>query len=135
MKLYLTKPQALENYKLTKAELDKLIDDGQVNAVMVEHNGDQILAIYDDDLAAYVADRDITPEKFDELRGNLLGISEAGLKYGVAPTVISGWVKQKKIEVKGSGSRNKKLIDEADVAYLVELGRAKKMRPGKKPFN
>jgi hypothetical protein len=134
MKLYLTRTQALENYKITEKELDNLIETGQVNAILVETNGDRTLAIYDDDLAAYVAERDITPEKFDHLRNNFLGIGEAGLKYGVAPTVISGWIKQGKLEVKGSGERNKKLLDEAEVAFLVELGRAKKMRPGKKPF-
>jgi hypothetical protein len=134
MKLYLTKSQALVNYPLTEGELNKLIDDGQVNAVLVENNGDQTLAIYDDDLAAYVADRDITPEKFDELRGNLLGMNEAALKYRVALVTISRWVKQGLLEVKGQDGL-KKLIDEADVAYLAAMGRAKKMRPGKKPFN
>lgn len=135
MKLYLIREQALTNYRITEHELDKLIDNDQVNTILVEEpTGERILAIYDDDLAAYIAERDITPEKFDHLRGNLLGMNEAGLKYGVTSATISRWASQKILEVKGQDGL-KKLVDEADIAYLAALGRAKKMRPGKKPFS
>jgi hypothetical protein len=134
MKLYLTKKQALENYPLTEEELNDLIETNQVDAVLVADNGDKRLALYDDDLAAYIAERDITPEKFNHLRGNLLGMTEAGLKHGVSSSTISRWVNQGVLDVKGQDGL-KKLVDEADVAYLTKLGRAKKMRPGKKPFS
>jgi len=133
MKIYLTKSQALETYKITATELDKLIDQGRVDVVLVQ-NGDEQIALYDDDLAAYVAERDITPDKFNHLRGKLLGITEAGLKYGIAPAVVSGWIKRGLIDVRQIEGQ-KKLIDEAEIAYIVELGRAKKMRPGKKVFD
>lgn len=135
MKTYLVKEQALRTYKISETELDQLIGANKLDtALVITCDGDEELAIYDDDLASYTADRDITPEKFDHLRGNFLGLTEAGLKYGIASSVISGWVKQGLLPIKGYAERNKKLIDEADVAYLSELGRAKKMRPGKKPF-
>jgi len=133
MKIYLTKSQALKTYKITATELDKLIDQGRVDVVLVQ-NGDEQIALYDDDLAAYVAERDITPDKFNHLRGKLLGITEAGLKYGIAPAVVSGWIKRGLIDVRQIEGQ-KKLIDEAEIAYIVELGRAKKMRPGKKVFD
>ena len=134
MKLYLTRAQALENYKISETELDNLIETDQANAILVETNGDRVLAIYDDDLAAYVAERDITPEKFNHLRGNLLGMAEAGLKYNVNPRTVSRWASQGVLDIKKEDGL-KKLVDEADVAYLAALGRAKKMRPGKKPFS
>ena len=65
---------------------------------------------------------------------NLLGMNEAGLKYGVTSSTISRWASQGVLEVKGEDGL-KKLVDEADVAYLAKLGRAKRMRPGKKPFS
>jgi len=133
MKIYLTKSQALKTKKITATELDKLIDQGRVDVVLVQ-NGDEQIALYDDDLAAYVAERDITPDKFNHLRGKLLGITEAGLKYGIAPAVVSGWIKRGLIDVRQIEGQ-KKLIDEAEIAYIVELGRAKKMRPGKKVFD
>jgi len=133
MKLYLTKSQALESYKISETELNDLIDQGRIDAVLIQ-NGDEQLALYDDDLAAYVAERDITPDKFDDVRGNLLGMTEAGLRYNVSAKTISRWAAQGVLEVKGQDGL-KKLVDEADVAYLAKLGRAKRMRPGKKPFS
>lgn len=136
MKTYLIKERALTAYKISEAELDQLIEQNRLDtAIVVDTEGHETLAVYDDDLSAYVADRDITPEQFSHLRGNLLGLTEAGLKYGVAPRVVSGWAQQGKLDIKGYAERNKKLIDEADIAFLVALGRAKGMRPGKKPFN
>lgn len=132
MKTYLTRAEALRRYEITETELDQLAE--QLDTVRLLDNGGEKLAFYDDDLAAYVADRDITPEKFNHLRGNLLGIGEAARKYQVNSTTISRWVAQGQLEVKGSEGQ-KKLVNEADVAYLVELGRAKKMRPGKKVFD
>ena len=137
MKLYITEQVALKRYPtLKKKELEKILNDAGANTVQVLCDDDQekVLAIYDDDLAAYVAERDITPEKFNELRGNLLGLSEAGMKYNVNPRTVARWASQGTLEVKGTDGQ-KKLIDEADVAYLAALGRAKKMRPGKKPFS
>lgn len=134
MKLYLTRAQALKNHPLSERELDELIERERVNMVLVQTNGDQKIAFYDDDLAAYVADRDITPKKFDDLRGNLLGMTEAGLNHNVSSKTVSRWASQGILKIKGRDGL-KKLVDEADVAYLAALGRAKKMRPGKKPFS
>lgn len=136
MKTYLIKERALTAYKISEAELDQLIEQNRLDtAIVVDTEGHETLAVYDDDLSAYVADRDITPDKFSHLKGNLLGLTEASLKYNVAPGVVSGWVQQGRLDIKGYAERNKKLIDEADIAYLVAVGRAKGMRPGKKPFN
>lgn len=133
MKTYLSRAEALTRYPLTETELDRLLAQGRVNTVnLVCHDGPQLI-FYDDDLAAYVAERDITPAKFDHLRGHLLGIGEAAREYKINSNTISRWAAQGKLGIKGE-ELNKKLVDEADVAYLAALGRAKKMRPGKKVF-
>lgn len=134
MKLYLTRQQALAYHPLTEGELDNLINTGQVDAVLIDHDGEKTLALYDDDLRNYITDRDITPEQFNDRRGKLLGLSEAGMKYSVNPRTVARWASQGVLEVKGTEGQ-KKLVDEADVAYLAAVGRAKKMRPGKKPFS
>ncbi len=136
MKTYISRPQALRRYPITEVELDRLIDEGKIEAVnLIDSDNDQAqLVIYDDDLADYIAERDISPEKFAHLRGHLLGMNEAGLKHGVTSKTISGWVAQGKLKIKQQQGQ-KKFVDEADVAYLVALGRAKKMRPGKKVFS
>jgi hypothetical protein len=132
MKTYLTRAEALKRYPLAEAELDRLLAEGRVNTALLAP--DKVLLIYDDDLAAYIAGRDIKPEKFAHLRGNLMGIGEAAREYKLSQVTISRWASQGKLEIKGEEGQ-KKLVDEADVAYLAALGRAKKMRPGKKVFN
>ncbi len=134
MKTYITRSQALRRYPITEVELDRLLNDGKIEAVNVIDNDQAQLVIYDDDLAAYVAERDISPEKFDHLRGHLIGIGEAAREHKLSQVTISRWVQQGQLKVK-SQEGQKKLVDEADVAYLAALGRAKKMRPGKKVFS
>lgn len=134
MKTYLTQTEALKRYKITRKELAELLNADRLDTVLLITNGDRETIIYDDSLAAYVAERDISPEKFNHLRGNLLGMSEAAREYRLNSNTISRWAAQGKLEIKGEEA-NKKLVDEADVAYLAALSRAKKMRPGKKVFS
>ncbi len=134
MKTYITRAEALNRYQITAAKLDELINTGELDIVHLVDNGNSQMVIYDDDLAAFVAERDITPEKFAHLRGNLIGIGEAAREYEIGHGTISRWIKQGNLKVNGL-EKNKKLVDESDVAYLAALGRAKKMRAGKKVFN
>lgn len=133
-KTYLTKQEALKTYPLKEKELDQLIKEKRVDYALLGNQDDQVIIYYDDALASYIAERDITPEKFAHLENETIGINEAGLEYRVNPAVISRWVKQGLIRVMGSGPRNKVELNKADVAYRVAVGRGKKMRPGKKPF-
>lgn len=135
MKTYITRAEALRNLDLSETELNDLIEAGRVDVVELMVSDDETVTIYYyDDIAAYVAERDISPENFAHLRGNLLGLGEAAREYKTSHVTISQWAKKGLLEIKGYGKRNKKLVDEADVAYLVAMGRAKGMRPGKKPF-
>lgn len=132
-KLYLTKTEALERYPLDPDELEGLIREERVTYVTVADQGQEILGVYDDDLAAYVAERDITPEKFKHLRGNLLNLNQASLEYKLTSSTLSRWVQQGVIEVKKEEGVEK-FVDEADVAYIAALAKAKKIRKGKKLF-
>lgn len=133
MKTYITRAEALTRYQLSEAKLNELIEAG-IDSVLVVDGGQEIEAFYDDDLAAHTADRDIKPQNFDHLRGNLLGFGEAARAYQLNHVTISRWVQQGQLAVKGRDGQ-KKLVDEAEVAYLATLGRAKNMRPGKKVFS
>ncbi len=134
MKTYLTVPHALKKYGLTENKLNELIADGQVTAYQLNDLDDTTQTIvYDDDLAALLADQMITPDMFSELRGNFLSMNEASRKYGLNLGIISHWAKIGFLKYKAD--KNKKLIDEADIAYMVRISEAKKMRPGKKIFS
>lgn len=132
-RLYLTRDEALDRYPLEPDELDNLIREERVKYETVKDQGQEFEVIYDDDLASYIAERDITPEKFEHLRGNLLNLNQASLKYRVSSSNMSRWTRQGIIEIKGEEGMEK-FVDEADVAYIVALAEAKKMRRGKKLF-
>ncbi len=134
MKTYISRSEALRRYPITEAELDRLLGEGKIEAVNLIDGDQAQRIIYDDNLAAYVAERDISPEKFEHLRGHLMGIGEAAREYKLSQVTISQWVKKGQLELKRQQGQ-KKLVDEADIAYLAALGRAKKMRPGKKVFS
>lgn len=134
-KTYLTKQEALKTYPLKEKELDQLIKEKRVDYALLGNQDNQVIIYYDDALASYIAERDITPEKFAHLENEKIGITQAGLKYGINPVVVSRWVKQGWIRIISHGPRNMIEINEADIAYRAALGRGKKMRPGKKPFS
>ena len=134
MKTFITRAEALSRYKLKENELNDLIEGDRVTCLILEDGEREEMIFYDDDLAAYRAERDITPANFAHLRGNLLGFGEAARAHRLNQVTISRWVKQGQLTVKGRDGQ-KKLIDEADVAYLAALGRAKNIRPGKKVFS
>ena len=135
MKLFLTRQRALETYPITPAELDDLVS-GWTYPLLVtlDFNGHQEAGLYTDALATYVADRDIKPAQFEHLRGNLLGMSEAAVKYRLRISTVSSWARQEVLQVKGEEGL-KKLVDEADVAYLAAKSYAKNIRSGKKVFS
>ena len=120
MKTYITRSEALQRYPITENELDKLINAGDIDALELVDDGQNQTIFYDDDLAAYAAERDVTPGKFEHLRGNLLGMNEAGLKYGVTPKTISRWVAQGQLEVKKRQGQ-KKLVDAATRLEIIML--------------
>jgi len=131
MKKFLTKNRALKKYKLKPEKLDSLIKKGTVTAYVLESCKDEPKTIvYDDDLAAYSADQSIKPEHFYSLRGNFLTLNAASRKYDVHLSAVSRWVRQGLLPYQAE--KNKKLVDEADLAYLVNLSQAKKIRQGRK---
>jgi hypothetical protein len=133
-KLYITAEKALRRYNITADELEELVEAGELLAAVLELEDGEKTIYYDDDLAAYAAERDIKPNNFEHLKGNLLGYTEAALKYKLNPSNVSRWVHLGFLEMKGTRGR-KKLVDEADVAYLAAKGKAMKMRSGKKVFS
>lgn len=131
MKKFLTKNLALEKYNLSHEQLDKLISNGIVTAYELEScNDDPKLIVYNDDLANYLADQKVKPEQFLHLRNSQMSLNQASRKYEVYSATVSSWVKKGLISYQVE--KNKKLVNEADVAYLVALSKAKKIRQGRR---
>ena len=76
----------------------------------------------------------IRKKDFEHLRGQPIGITQAATKYGVAQSTISRWVKAGYIGQIGRVGR-KVLLDEADVAYRVEIYRRMGGGRGRRTFD
>jgi predicted site-specific integrase-resolvase len=129
MKVYKTLQDAAKQYNVEPAKLRELIDQGDIRAGML---GDELI-ILEDDVLTYVAERDVSREQFKDLDGVEIGINQAAIKYGFSTVVISDWVKRGKVRfIRKQG--NRKLVNEADVAYARALAEIKGLRSGRPLF-
>jgi hypothetical protein len=111
---------ALRAMNLTDRQLHQLIENGKIRAAML--NG--ALLVSQNDLLSDLP-RTERPEykKYAHLAGISIGMGEASRKYGVSTVTIYRWVKKGLIRTIGKSSEHKQkvLVDEADVAYCVEV--------------
>ncbi len=107
------------------------IEAGKIKAAMY---GDALL-VSEADLMASVP-KEERPEylKFASLRGHGISSYEAERKYGVRSATISRWYRSGYIAKIGEQGAQKILLDEADVAYCVEIYR-KNPGQGKRVFD
>ncbi len=112
-------PEAARKYGLSQARLRSLVESGKIRAGVIE--GKMVVSEEEVREQAIVRKEDL-PEykKHAHLKGVPIWISEAERKYGVANPTISVWVKRGIIKVIGY-DKNRKLIDEADMAYCAEI--------------
>ena len=129
MKIYKTLQDAAEKYNIEPERLQELVDQGEVRSGMLNDE----LIVLEDDVRTYVAERDVTREQFKHLEGVEIGINQAAIKYRFTGVTISDWVKRGEIRlIRQRG--NRKLINEADVAYARALADIKGMRSGRPLF-
>jgi len=129
MKIYKTLQDAAEKYNIEPERLQELVDQGEVRSGML---GDELIVL-EDDVRTYVAERDVTREQFKHLEGVEIGINQAAIKYRFTGVTISDWVRRGKIRlIRQRG--NRKLINEADVAYARALADIKGLRSGRPLF-
>lgn len=129
MKIYKTLQDAAEKYNIEPERLQELVDQGEVRSGML---GDELIVL-EDDVRTCVAERDVTREQFKHLEGVEIGVNQAAIKYRFTGVTISDWVKRGKIRlIRQQG--NRKLINEADVAYARALADIKGIRSGRPLF-
>ncbi len=111
-------PEAARKYGVSEARLKSLIDDGKIKAAMI---GESIVVSEDEAKAAVTRKEDLPEYKKNaHLKGVPIWIGEAERRYGIPNPTISVWVKRGLIKVLGH-EKNRKLIDEADIAYCAEI--------------
>lgn len=112
-------PEAARKYGVSQARLKSLIDNGKINAAMI---GEEIVVSEDEVRSQAVTRKEDLPEykKHAHLKGTPIWISEAARRYGIPGPTITVWVQRGLIKSLGH-DKNKKLIDEADMAYCAEI--------------
>lgn len=108
-------PQAAQRLGLTSDALTRLIDSGTIKANV--HQGEILVP------ESQVA-QTITREQFDELRGVPITMAKASQKYGISVQTIWNWTKRDEL-IKVLDPLYPTKLDEADVAYCVEVKRAR----------
>ena len=126
--------EAAAKYKIPEPEIRELIEAGRLELYTVDDDGGRVWLVAKDDVAAIAAERFIRREDFHHLEGVEISISEASFKYHLHVGTLSKWVKAGRIKELGSDPRHKqrKFVNEADVAYLAALRDLKGTRPGRK---
>lgn len=122
--------QASIKYKIPEPEINQMIRDERLNYYELE-DGTKLVANHE--IAAIAAERQVKREQFHHLDGVAIGISEAALKYRFHVGTISQWVTDGHIREIGPDPTHKqrRLINEADVAYAAALRDLKGIRPGR----
>ena len=129
MKIYKTLKDAAEKYNVEPEKLQELVDQGDVRSGML---GDELIVL-EDDVRTYVAERDVTREQFKHLEGVEIGINQAAIKYRFNGVTLAEWVRKGKLRlIRQKG--NRRLINEADVAYARALADIKGLRSGRPLF-
>jgi hypothetical protein len=119
---------AAQKYGLDETLIRSLVESGRIKGAMI---GDELI-VKEADTRRAAGDMEPKPvepinredlpeyKKHAHLAGTPIWISKAGRKYGVIQRTVSNWVKSGFIKVLGY-EKNRKLLDEADVAYCAEV--------------
>jgi len=117
---YLPLPDAARKYGLDEARIRALVESGTIKAAMV---GETVVV---SEAGVQNSGKPLRKEDLPEwkrhahLKGTPIWISEAARKYGIADRTIINWVKRGFIRTLGH-EKNRKLMDEADIAYCAEV--------------
>jgi excisionase family DNA binding protein len=129
---FLPLPEAARKYGVSEARLKTMIDNGKIRAAMI---GEEFVVSEEEVQSASLRKEDtLEYKKFEHLKGHAIWLSEAERKYGVRNQTIFGWVQRGFIQKLGKEG-NKVLIDEADVAYCVEIYHRSMSKRGRRIFD
>jgi hypothetical protein len=125
--------EAAAKYKIPEPEIRELIEAGRLDLYTVD-DSEHLEMVAKDEIASLYADRYVRREDFSHLEGIEISISEASFKYAIHVGTLSKWVKEGRIRKLRDDPHHKqrKFINEADVAYLAKLSEMKGRRPGRK---
>jgi hypothetical protein len=136
-------PEAARKYGLDEARLRTLVEKGKIRAGIIPETGEVLVSeeeVRGEAIEAKGLRKEDLPEykKHAHLKGIGIGLTEASEKYNMNPITLFGWYKRGFIgevgRITGLGGK-KILLNEADIAYCVEVYRKFGGRQGKRIFD
>jgi predicted site-specific integrase-resolvase len=126
---FISLSEAAQKMRMSTAQIRDLIESGTIEGGILP-DGEMVvteesLPMKKEDLPEY--------KKHAHMKGIGIGIAEAARKYGLATSTVHGWAQSGYVTRIGQVGQ-KVLIDEADVAYCVEIFRRSGSR-GRRLFN
>jgi transposase len=111
-----------------------MIEDGRIDAVKT--NGDIAVAEEDvDRTRKTMSKRDELWRRVKHLDGRPIGLEDAYTKYDMNPSSVYRWINKGYIRIlkdrRGGGRGRKRLINEADMAYVAEVADERGRKRGK----
>lgn len=124
--------EAATEYKIPEDEIRELIEQGHLELYEIDDESGRVGLVAKDEVATIAAARFIRRENFKYLEGVPISISEASFKYKFHVGTLSKWTRSGKIREIGTDPHHKqrRFINEADVAYLAALRDVLGTRPG-----
>jgi transposase len=119
---YIPLADAIQKYGISEEALTQLIKAGKIEAVQLSSG--ELLVAADNGSPPKTKDQ-IIQEKFANLQGQPITITEAAEKYNVPRSTVEKWVERKYIDIVDSNSYPMK-VNEADVSYCVEVYQERK---------
>lgn len=128
LRQYRTLKCVCEKYNIDPQKLQTMVTKGSIKAILCNDT----LAVSEDDVRAYIADRDINRSQFAHLKGPIT-LSEAAQKYRFNTGSLWRWIGKGEIQIlEQDGYRV--FVNEADVAYARALADMKGLRSGQSLF-
>ncbi len=133
---YIPLTEAAERYGVSEEVLERAIESGTIRAVQL----DQEVAVAEGDVRE-IASRQELWQQVQYLDGVPITIEKACRKYGLSKPSLYRWIRQGFVRVlydqrggKRGGRGNKRLLNEADVAYAALVADVRKVKRGQRTF-
>jgi predicted site-specific integrase-resolvase len=129
LETYIPLPQAAVRFGLAERALRRMVDNGIIRAIKLPDGEVAVSqAEANEALSREEEAERIAVElraRYRHLRGNQIGVREAGRTYDIPSRTLSRWAHRGIIRILGRGRNRSLLLDEADVAYAVEVYRTR----------
>ena len=128
---YIPLNEATRRYRIGAQALTQMVEKGTIRAVKIDGS----MAVAETDVQL-TTKRNSLWARVEHLDGTPIGLEEACVKYDFSSPSVYRWIAQGYVRVlndqRGGGRGRKRLLNEADVAYIALVAKERGKRQGKR---